>query len=165
MKKMDIDKLLESYFEGETSLEEEKQIRDFFTHTPVEKIPFALRQYAPLFGYFEEEGKRMKKSASSSGMALKWYYVAASVAVAAAIIIGVVLTVSKPTITVVEPVLTMKIGGVVVEDDQMAQDFANEQMQKLSRMMNGKIVDQKMSVLKKMILRADNIINIDKEEE
>lgn len=45
----DIEKLLEKYYEGETSLQEEKQLRQFFQQ---ENIPAHLQSHAAQFGYF-----------------------------------------------------------------------------------------------------------------
>jgi hypothetical protein len=48
----DIEKLLEKYFEGETSLSEETRLSDYFTSADV--APH-LAQYRPLFGYFAQQ--------------------------------------------------------------------------------------------------------------
>jgi hypothetical protein len=49
--------LLEKYWEGESSLEDEKLLRDFFvTHTG--DLPDDLRETAPLFRYFQLEQER-----------------------------------------------------------------------------------------------------------
>ncbi|WP_160711114.1 hypothetical protein [Chitinophaga solisilvae] len=52
-----ISMLLEKYWEGETSLEEEAELREFFS-TPHPDLPEALQEAAPLFGYFHEEATR-----------------------------------------------------------------------------------------------------------
>lgn len=44
-----IDELLTRYYAGETTLDEEKQLRDFFRNP--EQVPDQLRQHAPLFQY------------------------------------------------------------------------------------------------------------------
>lgn len=44
-----IEKLLEKYFEGETSLNEEATIRQYFT---TKKVPVHLEPYQDLFGYY-----------------------------------------------------------------------------------------------------------------
>lgn len=44
-----IDELLTRYYDGETTLDEEKQLRDFFRHP--ERVPNHLRQHAALFHY------------------------------------------------------------------------------------------------------------------
>lgn len=45
-----IEELLEKYFEGETSIIEEKELKNYFSSPNVAKH---LEQYKPLFGYFE----------------------------------------------------------------------------------------------------------------
>lgn len=52
---MNIDDLLNRYFEGETSSEEERQIRAFFAS---DSVPEHLLVYKPLFAYFGEEIKK-----------------------------------------------------------------------------------------------------------
>lgn len=44
-----VEKLLEKYFEGETSLNEEDALRQYFT---TQKVPVHLEPYQDLFGYF-----------------------------------------------------------------------------------------------------------------
>lgn len=55
---MKIDELLNKYFEGETSNEEEKLIRRYFSE---EKIPDNLLCYKPMFTYFKEEIDKEKQ--------------------------------------------------------------------------------------------------------
>lgn len=50
-----MEQLLDKYFEGETSLQEEKQIRDYFQR---EKAPESLRPYQPLFQHLAQEQSR-----------------------------------------------------------------------------------------------------------
>jgi len=54
MNTTEIKKLIEKYFEGETTQAEEVLIRDFFLN---EKVPPDLAIYADLFGYFSDTGK------------------------------------------------------------------------------------------------------------
>ena len=49
-----INNLLEKYFEGETNLQEEKQLKHFFTQ---ERVPEQFESYQPLFQYLEQEAK------------------------------------------------------------------------------------------------------------
>ncbi|PJB13496.1 MAG: hypothetical protein CO119_01205 [Flavobacteriales bacterium CG_4_9_14_3_um_filter_40_17] len=51
-----IEKLLEKYFEAETTLQEEDQLKAYFTE---EKIAPHLVQYVSLFGYFEQSKKEL----------------------------------------------------------------------------------------------------------
>lgn len=46
----EIDKLIEKYFDGNTSCEEERALRRFFTH---EEVPPRLAIYRPLFVYLD----------------------------------------------------------------------------------------------------------------
>ncbi|MDD2437587.1 MAG: hypothetical protein PHG27_01460 [Massilibacteroides sp.] len=55
---MKIDELLEKYFAGETSMEEEKELRQFFSS---ETVSPHLSAYKPLFAYFDEEIARRVK--------------------------------------------------------------------------------------------------------
>ena len=50
----DIEKLLEKYYDGETSLEEERALKQFFQHG---EIPEHLKSHAAQFGYFANARK------------------------------------------------------------------------------------------------------------
>lgn len=160
---MNIDLLLKNYFEGNTSLKEEGRIRSWYRRTPLEKMTPQQREYAPLFGFFEEEKKKSEtqlRSAAVRKIHLRILYIAGSVAVAASIAVGLILYLDKPVVAVhEESAYSFNIGGVEVEDDEAAKEFANEQMKKLSRIMNPKGADQKLGIFKKMMLRADNIMD------
>lgn len=64
--KPDIDKLLERYYEGETSLDEEKQLRQFFQQ---ETIPPHLQQHAGQFRYFVDARNEHPSLAFSNQLA------------------------------------------------------------------------------------------------
>ncbi len=49
---MNIDNLLNKYFEGETTLEEERKLRAYFNQ---ENLPEHLKELAPIFNYLEDE--------------------------------------------------------------------------------------------------------------
>ncbi|ADV44816.1 hypothetical protein [Bacteroides helcogenes] len=51
---MKIDELLNKYFEGETSCDEERKLRNFFSQ---EEVPVYLEMYRPLFTYLNQEIK------------------------------------------------------------------------------------------------------------
>ncbi|MCW3465613.1 hypothetical protein [Chitinophaga nivalis] len=53
-----ISALLEKYWEGETSLEEEALLRTFFS-SPHAELPDDLREAAPLFQYFHSEATKV----------------------------------------------------------------------------------------------------------
>ena len=54
-----IEKLLARYWNGETTLEEEAELKEFFTH---QAVPGHLQFYAPLFQYFD--GQKLKTAPS-----------------------------------------------------------------------------------------------------
>lgn len=51
---MKIDDLLAKYFEGETTCEEEKELRRLFKD---ENVPEELEMYRPLFAFFDQESR------------------------------------------------------------------------------------------------------------
>jgi heme/copper-type cytochrome/quinol oxidase subunit 2 len=73
--------LLEKYFEGETSIAEENELKDYFSSSNV--APH-LEQYRPLFGYFTE-AKEQKLTSEvplvSKNRKVAWLSIAASIVV------------------------------------------------------------------------------------
>ncbi|GAB2565477.1 HEAT repeat domain-containing protein [Spirosoma areae] len=66
--KQDIETLLEKYYEGETSLAEEKQLRQFFQQ---ETIPAHLQHHAGQFRYFTDARKQHPSAEFNSRLAAK----------------------------------------------------------------------------------------------
>jgi hypothetical protein len=66
--KQDIEKLLERYYDGETTLEEEKQLRQFFLN---ESVPTHLQGHAAQFRYFAEARAEHPSLAFSNRLAEK----------------------------------------------------------------------------------------------
>ncbi|WP_321480749.1 hypothetical protein [uncultured Bacteroides sp.] len=60
---MKIEDLISKYFEGATSIEEERKLRRYFAKN---HIPEDLQKYKPIFAYFEKEikGNQVKKKYS-----------------------------------------------------------------------------------------------------
>jgi len=76
-----IEDLLEKYFQGETSIAEEKELKNYFSSPNVAQH---LEQYKPMFGYFSQ----VKEQKSTQTILLKtkkrnvaWLSIAASVVV------------------------------------------------------------------------------------
>jgi len=80
MELVNIEKLIEKYFEGETSLEQEAELRRYFTS---HKVPAYLEAYQDLFGYFEakanESFKKPLLPVKKAKLSYKWLSVAASI--------------------------------------------------------------------------------------
>lgn len=78
-----IEKLLEKYFDAETSTAEERELKSYFSSQDV--APH-LEQYRPLFGYFAQAGtqqfdKSIPLKTKKRKMSVAWMSVAASVVV------------------------------------------------------------------------------------
>lgn len=55
MERVEIDKIIDRYFEGETSLQEEKRLRSYFSSGAVAP---ELEPYKAMFGFYESESKK-----------------------------------------------------------------------------------------------------------
>lgn len=79
-----VEELLNRYFEGETSIEEERWLKGYFRSTPT--LPPHLEPYRSLFGYFESESLVTSSHVSSGSAWLGnrkfWLLAASSVAAA-----------------------------------------------------------------------------------
>ncbi|NHM07251.1 hypothetical protein G4D82_08470 [Flavobacterium sp. CYK-4] len=77
-----IEQLLEKYFEGETTLAEEQQLKNYFSSAVVASH---LQQYQPLFGYYavaaQEKPQQEFHLKSNQNQPLKWISIAASVVI------------------------------------------------------------------------------------
>ena len=81
-----IEKLVEKYFEGETSIAEEKELKVYFSSTDVAQH---LKQYQSIFGYFAQakqealktEFPLLSKIHSKKRNVVAWLSIAASVVV------------------------------------------------------------------------------------
>ncbi|KQS27672.1 HEAT repeat domain-containing protein [Dyadobacter sp. Leaf189] len=66
--KVDIEKLLEKYYDGETSVEEERELKRFFRD---EQVPPHLKSHAAQFGYFTEASQELPSLTFTSKLALE----------------------------------------------------------------------------------------------
>ena len=85
---MKIEELIDRYFEGQTSCDEERELRRFFTQ---ENIPESLQVYRPLFACLAQEAKAFRKESipakklsfrrrfiyMTGGIAADYYYLSA----------------------------------------------------------------------------------------
>ena len=67
---MKIDELLDKYFEGETSCEEERELRRFFTE---EEVPEHLQTYRPLFAYLNREATSMAEPTEEKSVTTEFF--------------------------------------------------------------------------------------------
>jgi CO/xanthine dehydrogenase FAD-binding subunit len=84
-----IDSLLNKYFEGETDLREEAQLKKYFSSDLVDS---KHKQYTPLFSYFSNNEKEQLSNAIKLPKAkyqrFKWMSIAASFALMASVYVG-----------------------------------------------------------------------------
>lgn len=88
---MNIEELLNKYFEGETSCDEEKTLRGLFA---CNEVPEHLQMYRPMFAYFDEEAERDKAIAPASAKRIPVYrrtaiYALGGIAAGLLLILGV----------------------------------------------------------------------------
>ncbi len=79
-----IESLLEKYFDGETSIAQEKQLTNYFSS---DNVAQHLQQYKPMFKYFNEEKQITFKQeiVLKSNKKIVWFSMAASVILLAGI--------------------------------------------------------------------------------
>ncbi len=79
-----IESLLEKYFDGETSIEQEKQLTKYFSS---DNVAQHLQQYQPMFKYFEKEIQTTYKQeiVLKSNNKIVWFSMAASLVLLAGI--------------------------------------------------------------------------------
>ncbi len=79
-----IESLLKKYFDGETSIDQEKQLTNYFSS---ENVAQHLQQYQSMFKYFKNEKKATfkKEIVLKSNRNLAWFSIAASIILLAGI--------------------------------------------------------------------------------
>ncbi len=88
MESVNIEKLLEKYFEATTTAAEEKQLKEYFTQ---EEVAPHLEQYAPMFSYFsvaKEERFTRQVSLKTKRYIYQWISVAAVAVIALGVFFG-----------------------------------------------------------------------------
>ena len=130
---MKIDELLSKYFEGETSREEEREIRRFFAQ---EEVPEHLEVYRPLFAYLAQEIKagqeanrniappEKKKKISPHRL----FYILGNIAAGLLLLVGIAKIFSVPD----SPENYVIIDGKRYTDERLVQAKALEALQNAS---------------------------------
>ena len=145
MESAEIEKLLNLYFEGETNLEEERVLLNYFNN---EKVADHLLQYKPIFvglaAAKREKSKRELRLSPEKQRTIKaWWYSAAAVVVVA---IGVgSFYLSQPRLTLEE-----REALTAFEESKAAMIFLSENFNKGAKQIN--FVDQ-FTITKNEILK------------
>ena len=86
---MKIEELIDRYFEGQTSCDEERELRRFFTQ---ENIPEPLQVYRPLFACLDQEAKAFLKEcipAKKLSLRRRFIYMTGGIAAGLLLLIGI----------------------------------------------------------------------------
>lgn len=86
---MKIEELIDRYFEGQTSCEEERELRRFFTQ---ESVPEHLQMYRPLFACLEQEVQAFRKDSTpvkAVSHRRRFLYMVGGVAAGILLIVGI----------------------------------------------------------------------------
>ncbi len=128
MELSNIEKLLEKYFEGETTISEEKELKVYFTR---ETVPSHLERYKDLFQYFSEESNvtatKELRLKSNKIFRYSWIGIAASVALIAGIFLTKTPT-PDPTDTFEDPEIALQETKKILN---MVSQYMNEGKQGL----------------------------------
>ncbi|WP_103865642.1 hypothetical protein [Aquimarina sp. I32.4] len=124
MELSNIEKLLEKYFEGETTISEERELKVYFTR---ETVPSHLEKYKNLFQFFSEESTIMATQDLKLNTGRKFRYSWIGIAASVALIAGIFLL--KPAPTPSEPVDTF-------EDPEIALQETKKILNMVSQLMN-----------------------------
>lgn len=133
---MRIDELLNKYFEGETSCEEERELRRFFTEGNT--IPEHLQVYRPLFACLDQEAKahqslpqkaESKKAKTGHFIPRRLYYMIGSIAAGLLILIGIANLYQQTAVTPTDYVV---INGKRYTDAKIIREQALSAFQDVS---------------------------------
>lgn len=138
------DRLLEKYVAGETSLGEEKWLREYFGSE--EDLPPDQAYAGELFRYFRQEATLEYKETTRSATRFRrgTLLMVASVAAAVLILIGALLFFHKP----VEPVAYAYINGLPITDKEIAIGETEKALGLISEKLNQSTTD--LSYLSKL---------------
>jgi hypothetical protein len=142
MKKMDnkkVKELLELYFDAETTVEQERDLRLYFASGYADE---EFKKYAPLFGYFSEEIVKANASSRSFRMKPRYLYF---IPAAAAIALFTVLFWPQEQDT---GGLRLVLDGLEIDNRQAAVSIADQKLAKFSEMMEK--VENKAGSLEKL---------------
>ncbi len=117
MKTNDIEQLIERYFDGETTIAEEKKLHKFFAQ---KEVPEQFRAEKAMFNHFaRQKAARQPKRAKLIPMLMRWSAVAA-------VIMGVAWFMLKPTneVILIGGAGYVIVNGKIITDPNTVQEHA-----------------------------------------
>jgi len=121
-----IEQLVEKYFEGETSIAEENELKVYFSSSDVAQH---LKQYQSIFGYFNQakaEQFKVKIPLHSKKRSLTWLSIAASVVVLFGV--GTFMYMNSTETPTPSEYGTYSDPEVALKETQKALDMVSEQL-------------------------------------
>jgi len=120
---MKIEELIDRYFEGQTSCEEERELRRFFTR---ESVPEHLQVYRPLFTCLEQEVQAFREEKSTAAAKIpsrrrRFIYMISGIAAGVLLLIGIAGTKQYLHVT---PENYVIIDGKQYTDDNLVREQA-----------------------------------------
>ena len=138
--------LLEMYFNGDSTLQDEETLRNYFSRNDIDP---EFKQYSPLFNYFSQEKGAMDTHTKDTHTKVKHIFTKkmffSSFSLSAAAALAIFTFILWPD---QQKGVEMMIGGERINNEQLAISKTDEQLKKISSMMG--IVDQSTSSLKKL---------------
>ena len=122
-----IEKLLDKYFEGETTISEEKELKVYFTG---ETVPSHLEKYKDLFGYFSNQSEVVatrETTLPKQTTMIRYLYPFIGVAASIAVVIGIFMSIPDPDTTQVAD---------TYEDPEVALQKTKEVLNLVAQYMN-----------------------------
>ncbi len=155
MDEQKIQDLLQRYFDGATSLEEERKLQQFFSR---EEIPGELKKYQPLFAFFTEEKAIEPPQHKPKGKTIRipWLIVTG---IAASIAILFLVTVPKSQ----QEEFKYYVDGKRVYDEAAAMETAETKLQMMAMTMQK--AKNSMSAFEKVQEGTSSLQQIEKVQE
>lgn len=166
----EIEKLLEKYYEGETTLQEEKYIKDFFSKSDV---PAHLQNHVAEFGYYkkaaeEQPSEKLKKQVLNTiqkrGRVIQFSVLSRRIAAGVALLLGgfaagYYFNNNQENIMIVEntPESTLK---KTLQFEQVSLTSASDRIDAVNQSLELKELDQELIQLLINTLNFDDNVNV-----
>lgn len=129
-----IEDLLEKYFDAETTLEQERELREFYFSNRDNILPDSISAYRDIFIAAHDEISQIdleckQPDKRKKGISLRIINISLISAIAASVALFLVLRVNNVTDDVSD--IKLVSYGEVIEDDEVALDFVERQLRKI----------------------------------
>ena len=130
-----INELLDKYFEGQTSLEEEEALREYFSG---KNIAAKHLEYAPIFGFFIKEREKIYSKNKKNRL---YYWIGAAACIVLLVGVGLRFQMNNGT-----PKSMMYIDGEKISNEQVIGEYTLKSINSITDM-NKEAIDAQFSIL------------------